>query len=391
MALVEKGIATAEKIGDKRLQADGMRAKAHILWRLGNNEETLELLKQAQSIYEELGMIKILPYVFLLVAAVYRTKGNINAAIEFVKKTIDIAKKIGDRRVMAMGYNNIGVYYVYLGDYQASIDFTEKNVEIRRQLDDKKGEGIGLMNIGLTYRFLGKYDVVLDYYNKAKDLFESINEIRCTLTIYKLIAGMLMLHKQAKKAREYYEKVLEISRTTKDNALIGEALYHYGEYFHDMGDLKKTQELYEQAEPMLIECDDKQILSELHASWADLYIKNQNRKALPHAEACMKFALEIKIKNSEIHALRTLGRAQATVGDDPSEGIKNIKRSMSIAKELNAVSQMAHSLFYLGETLVANNKPTQALEYLNQAKKLYADFKTPLWIERTTALIKKIS
>ncbi|MGB3340439.1 MAG: adenylate/guanylate cyclase domain-containing protein, partial [bacterium] len=150
MTLVDKGLAAAERINDKHLQAEGLRAKAHILWRLGKNEETLELLKKAQSTYEELGEIKVLPYLFLLVAAVYRAMGNMNVAIEFVKKTIDIAKKIGDKRVMSMGYNNIGVYYVFLGDYPTSIDFTEKNVEIRRQLGDKKGEGIGLMNIGLT-------------------------------------------------------------------------------------------------------------------------------------------------------------------------------------------------------------------------------------------------
>ncbi len=391
MTLVDKGIAIAKKICDKHFQAEGMRAKAHILWRLGKNEETLGLLKKAQAIYEELGEIKVLPYLFLLVAAVYRAMGNINAAIEFVRKTIDIAKKIGDRRVMAMGYNNIGVYYVFLGDYQTSIDFTEKNVEIRRQLADKKGEGIGLMNIGLTYRYLGKYEIVLDYYNKAKDLFESINDIRCTITVYKLIASVLMLKKHTKEARAYFEKALKIAKTTKEKGLVGEALFSYGEYFCDIGDLKKAQGLYEQAEPMLLECDDKHMLSELYASWADIYIKTQDGKALQYAEKSLKYGLETKIKNTEIRSLRIFGRAQALVGDNPPEGIKNIKRSIGIAKEINGLTQMAHSLYALGEVLITNNKPTQALEYLNQAKKLYTDFNAPLWIEQTDVLIKKIS
>lgn len=391
MTLVDKGIATAKKIGDKHLQAEGMRARAHILWRLGKNEETLELLKKTQSIYEELGEIKVLPYLFLLVGAVYRTMGNINAAIEFVKKTIDIAKKIGNRRVMAMGYNNIGVYYSFLGDYPTAIDFTEKNVEIRRQLGDKKGEGIGLMNIGLTYRFLGKYEAVLDYYNEAKDLFESINEIRSTLTVYAMIADILIIRKQPEKAQMYYEKSLKIARKTQERTLVGETLYRYGGYFQDIGDLKKAQEYYKQAEPMLLECDDRHMLSELYASWADTYIKTRDGKALQYAEKSLKYGLETKIKNIEIRSLRIFGRAQAIVGDNPSEGIKNIKRSIGIAKEINALTQMAHSLYALGEVLITNDKPAQALEYLNQAKKLYTDFNAPLWIEQTDVLIKKIS
>jgi predicted Zn-dependent protease len=52
---------------------------------------------------------------------------------------------------------------------------------------------------------------------------------------------------------------------------------------------------------------------------------------------------------------------------------------------------MAHSLYALGEVLITNEKPTQALEYLNQAKKLYTDFNAPLWIEQADVLIKKIS
>jgi tetratricopeptide (TPR) repeat protein len=292
---------------------------------------------------------------------------------------------------MAMGYNNLGVYYVFLGDYQTAVDFTEKNVEIRRQLADKKGEGIGLMNIGLTYSFLGKYEAVLGYYNKAKDLFESINEIRCTITVYKLIANILMLKKHEKEAHVYFEKALKIAKTTEETGLVGEILYSYGEYFCDIGDLKKARELYEQAEPMLLESDDRHMLSELYASWADIYIKTQDGKALQYAEKSLKYGLETKIRNTEIRSLRIFGRAQAIVGDNPSEGIKNIKRSIGIAKETNALTQMAHSLYALGEVLITNDKPAQALEYLNQAKKFYTDFNAPLWIEQADVLIKKIS
>ncbi|GAH68065.1 unnamed protein product, partial [marine sediment metagenome] len=151
------------------------------------------------------------------------------------------------------------------------------------------------------------------------------------------------------------------------------------------------QEYYKQAEPMLLECDGRHMLSELYASWADTYIKTQDDKALQYAEKSLKYGLETKIKNTEIRSLRIFGRAQAIVGDNPSEGIKNIKRSIGIAKEINALTQMAHSLYALGEVLITNDKPAQALEYLNQAKKLYTDFNAPLWIEQTDALIKKIS
>jgi class 3 adenylate cyclase/predicted ATPase len=391
MMHAENGKRAAKKLGDKKLWAEGLRAQAHILWRQGKNEETLKLLKEAQDIYEDLGEVKVLPYLFLLVAAVYRAMGNINAAIEFVKKTIDTARKIGNKRILAMGYNNIGVYYSYLGDYLTAIDFTEKNVEIRRQISDKKGEGIGLMNIGLINMYIGRYDVVLDYYEKAVELFESINEIRSTLTAYAQMADVFMLQKQTKKAYELYEKSIKIAKETKDRSMIAETMYRVGDYYQDIGDNKKAMEYYEKAEPGLLECDEKHMLSELYSSIAAIHIQNNDTRALGLAEKSLKYAIETKVKNIEIRSLRMVGRAQAAVGNDPVEGIKNIKRSIAVAKEINALTQMAHSLLSLGEVLIADNKPDQALEYLNQAKKHFTDFNAIMYLEKTEALIKKIS
>jgi len=391
LTLVDKGLVIARKIGNKKLEAEGLRAKGHILWRLGKQEEALNILKESRHIYEELHDVSVLPYLFLLMAAVYRAIGNISVAIEYVKKVIDIVKKIGNKRVLAMAYNNLGAYYAFLGKYRDSIDITEKNVVIRHQQGDKKGEAIGLMNIGVTYKYLGELEHVLDYYNKANDLFESINDVRGIVRVNELLGDIFITTGKKEPAREYFQKALETAQATGDKGLVGDSEYLFGDYFLNTGDLEKAKEFFERAEPKLIEAADKYRLTELYLGMADIYIKKNDTKALQYAEKGLKLAVETQVKLNEISALRTFGQAQSLVGDNLTEGTRNIKRAIAIAKETDAKEQLAHGLFALGEALIKDKKQTQALEYLNRAKEIYSEMNAQLWLEDTNNLIKSIT
>jgi len=385
--LANQGLGIAKKLKNRKLLAEGLRAKAHVLWRQGNNTEALDLVKEAQAIYEDLNEIKVMPFVLLLVAAIHRAVGNMNAAIEYVKQAIEYADRIGNKRVLAMCYNNLGAYYSFLGEHPVAIDHTRKNVAIREKLGDKKGEGIGLMNIGLMYKYLGKHDKVLDYYLKAIDLFENINEVRSTITSYQLTGAFYLCHGEADKALEYYEKSLKLAEQTGDPALIADAFYRLGDYYLDTHDLKKAEEYLTKTQESLSDSSDIHILSDIFTDFAELYIHKKDPKAIEYAEKALNYAVESRVKNNEMSSMRNLGRAQALVANDIDEGLRNIKRSVSIAIEGNAIEQYAHGLFALGEVFAAQKDTKQALDYLNQALKAYQGMKAKLWIKHTKNLI----
>jgi adenylate cyclase len=388
--LVDQGLAIAQHINDRRLYAEGLRAKAHTLWRQGKNNEALDLVKESQVIYEELNDVKVMPFILLLVAAIHRAVGNVTAAIEYVKQAIEYSERIGNKRVLAMCYNNIGAYYSYLGEHPMAIDYTRKNVVIREKIGDKKGEGIGLMNIGLMYKYLGKHDKVLDVYMKALELFESINEIRSTITAYHLIGSFYVNHGNKEKAYELYNKGYDLAKKTGDPALIADAFFRFGDYYLDTDDLEKAEEYLDKSREALSDSADIHIFSDMYSDFADLYIRKKDPRAVECAERALKYAVESKIKNNEMFAMRNLGRAQAFVAGNIEEGLKNIKRSVAIAVESNAVEQYAHGLFALGEFYAAQGDNKQALEYLDQALKAYQNMDAKLWVKHAKSLIKKL-
>ncbi len=391
VTLVDKGLATAERLNDEALRAEGLRAKAHILWRQGKNEDALSSIKEASSIYEQLSNKRVQPFIFLLTAAIYRASGDLNSAIRYVEKGIERASEIGHKRVLAMCYNNLGAYYAYLGDYKLSIEATKKNVEIRRQLGDKKGEAIGLSNIGLTYKYLGEFDNVLGYLKQASDIFEEINDIRSLINNYQMIGDFLFIMGQKSEAQNYFEKAYNLARNVADQGLLGTVLYRYGVYHQDLGDSKKARELYEKALPLLTAVEDKHYQSELYFSLADLLIKENNPEALKYARDGLRLARESGMKTGEIGGLRILGRAQALLDNDFNQGIKNIKRSIAIAQEIGAVAQSGHSFFALAEVLRASGRSEEALQYLHRAEKIYKQLKAKHWLEQVVELKAKFS
>lgn len=389
--LVDTGIKIAKKIRDLNSEANGLRMKGHILYRRGMANKALDVLKECERLYESIKDQKRLSELFILMGVVSRSTGNLNKAINYAKKSMNISQKTGDKYISGKAYNNIGIYYGILGEFKSALNYYERNLELQQKTGNKRGEGVLLLNIGVVKAHLGELNIALEYFNKAKEIVESINDIRSMAYIYWTIANRLVDKDKKTLAVEYYEKALKIAHKTQDKLMLGEGYCNYVKYFLSINDMKKASELLEFAKGVILQTGNKVLLSQLFGALAELNLKNQNSDAIKYAEDGLKLALETKIKLDETAALRILGKTQALISGKFDEGIKNIKRSIAIAKEINLVMQIADGLFALGEVLIANKKPKEALEHFNQAKKIYSDINAKFWLEKVEDLIKSIA
>ena len=292
---------------------------------------------------------------------------------------------------MSIGYNNLGIYYDLAGDLKSSLNYYEENLAIRQQTGDKKGEAIVYYNIGTLKKQTDQRDVGLDYFYKAEQIFENINDIRGMIISYLTIAEELFHLNKKEEAVKYYEKAWGIAQEKQDKILLSDTYYHYGIYFLNIKNTKKAMEFFGYAKPPIQEEGDKTKISRLYTSLAKVYIHEKNSEALKYAQDGLTLAIEAKVKQDEIESLKTLGRAQSLVAGEVDDGIKNIKRAIAIAKEKNFIVQMARGFFALGEVLIANNKPQQALKHLERAKKIFTEFNAKFHLEETEELIKNIS
>ncbi|KPJ74397.1 hypothetical protein AMJ52_00670 [candidate division TA06 bacterium DG_78] len=390
--LVDEGIEHAKRLRDAKLEADGLRLKGQILWRMGKGEQAVtKILHECQRLYERFKEQNSLAQLFIFMGIIARSEGRLNIAIDYMKKAISLAKKIGHKRQLSIAYNNLGVYYDLIGDLKSSLNYHEENLAIRQQLGDKKGEAIVYYNIGTLKKQTDQRNVGLDYFNKAKEIFEDINDVRGTIISYLTIAEELFHLNEKKEAVEYYEKAWRIAQEKQDKILLSEVYYQYGVYFLNIKDTNKALEFFEYARAPILEEGDKTRVSRFYSSLAKVYIEKKDPQAMQYAQDGLNFATEARVKQDEIDCLKTLGRAQALVTGQVDEGIKNIKRAIAMAKEKNYVIQRARGFFALGEVFIKDNKPQQALKHLERAKKIFSEFNAKFHVEETEQLIQKIS
>jgi class 3 adenylate cyclase/predicted ATPase len=389
--LIEDGIRISKIVKNESLEAAGLRMKGHALWRKGMSDEALKVLKKCINLYESVENQRKLSETYTLIAVVYRSVGNLRMAIDYVKKAITVSKKIGDQLLLGNGYNNLGVYYGIMGENQTAIDYYKKNLEIKQRISDKRGEAIVLFNIGVANDDNGELNTALEYYNKAKDLFESVNDIRSMIVVYPTIANKLVKKGKPEEVGKYFEKSLNLAKETKDNAMVSEAYRYYAHYLIGINNLNQALELLKQAEAMTVQAGDKNRLAQVSMGLAEVYLKMKDPEAVKYAEDGLKYAVEAKVKRDEIEALRIQGQVQALISKNYDEGIKNIKRSIALAKETNLVAKRAVGLLALGEVLIAYEKSKEALVYLRQAEEIFSKGNYTVPLEKVKALIKTIS
>lgn len=388
--LAVRGIEISKRIKDTKLAADGLRLEAQLFWRKGNYEQALAALKESQHIYQSIKHHRDMPQLFILMGVVSNSMGDLNRAIDYVKQAISLSQKIGNQRLLAIGYNNLGIYYDLTGDFKNALDYYEKNLAIRRKIRDLRGEAVALGNIGILKSQTGKRDAALEYYNKAREIMEKIGDARGMVHTYFYTAGLLLSMDKKEQAAEFYEKALKIAAEKQDKIMLSEARYQYALYYLNTGNITAAFDLLEQAREVILATENKDMISRLFVSLADIYIKKGDAGALRYAEDGLRLAIETKIKGQEILAFKTLGKAQAMILQDFAEGVKNIKRAITIAGETNFVYEMAEAIFALGEVLIVQKRPESALEYLNQAKTIYQKIDAKLRFKRVEELINRI-
>jgi tetratricopeptide (TPR) repeat protein len=226
---------------------------------------------------------------------------------------------------------------------------------------------------------------------KPKEILESINDIRGKFFSYLTMAEQFFQLGERDKVVEYYEKAWEIAQEKQDKIMLSEIYSSYGIYYSNIHNTEKALKFLEYAKDLILEIGDKAKVAQLFTNMATIYIQNKDPQALKYAEDGLKLAIEAKVKTNEIQSLKTLGRAQALVAGDFDEGIKNIKRAIAIAKEKNFSVEWAVGLFVLGEVMIASNKTQQALKYLEQARKIFAEFNAKFHLEELENLLKNIS
>jgi tetratricopeptide (TPR) repeat protein len=267
--------------------------------------------------------------------------------------------------------NNLHEYLDLWGNYTVLIDLYSKllpkNYFGKETLLRDNRNGITLGNLGLAYSGLGENRKAIEYYEQALKISREIGDRKKEGIWLGDLGNAYRDLGETRKAIEYYEQTLKIFREIGDRKREGAGLGNLGNAYSDLGKIRKAIEYYEQALKIAREIEDRKRegiwLGNLGIAYSHMV---ETRKAIEYYEQALKTAKEIGDRKREGVWLGNLGIVYRHLGE-PKKAIEYYEQAIKIFKEVCDRNGEGFWLENLGLAYSDLGEHRKAIEFLKQS------------------------
>ena len=262
----KKGIALAEKTGDKKSLAKIAHGLGTFYYLRANYPTALNYCLKSLSIREELHDSTNMAKSYNNIGLIYYEENNLVQALKFHNKSVAIKEKLKDNKGLASSFGNIGNVYFKDGKqkgsdslYTVSEFFHKKALKIQAEIAINEPDNtLNLVGLAATYNNLGnaaceKYllnhdndllSQAIDYHYKGLELQLKVDDIRGITHSYINIAGIKERLGKMESAIIDYEKALLYAKQTNDMESLKAIYEGLSNTYEGAGHYKKGLEYY---------------------------------------------------------------------------------------------------------------------------------------------------
>lgn len=202
---------------DAKVQARIMSNQAYLYYLFEKKEASIELLKNALLLYEQVKDTMNLAYINNNLGILYKNKGQLDSAAVYLEQAY-IQSRLGkDTLGMASACNNLGNVLAQAMNSEEAIDYLEQSLEYYTALNR---EELSLYsNLGLVYTQLDNDTEALHYLKKALEVSEKQKSPKTTMDLLNEIANYYAHHQQWADAYQYQQQYLQLKEQTYDTEL----------------------------------------------------------------------------------------------------------------------------------------------------------------------------
>ncbi|BAY23805.1 TPR domain protein [Calothrix sp. NIES-2100] len=273
-------------------------------------------------------------------------------AINKSQQALKIAQKLGlrEEEVNILAY--IANLYNFIDEYKTAIEYLQQALKISRELKKTLIEASLLASIGINYNNINEPKEGLTYLEKAKSIFLANQEYRRLASTFNSIATIHMKLGDTKKALNYRNEALKLYREPLKD-LAGEAytLWRIGAIYSLSGEPKTALDYYEQA----------------------LKIQRQRND----------FKAEIEI-------IRDIAALQDKLGN-AKNAVESLKEALKLQQQAGFnLSDQANTIADIGEIYAGQADYRTAIDYYQQAGKLFQQAGNTRMLSRTFVMIANV-
>ncbi|MBC8124270.1 MAG: tetratricopeptide repeat protein [Candidatus Kapabacteria bacterium] len=192
------------------------------------------------------------PKLHVLLASVYRAKGDFKPAFEYSYQALALLEEHGKRGASATLIGNLGNLYSDIGDHPVALEHYLRALAIHEEFNEIDHIIRTLNNIAIAYRITGNYPEALEKFHQALAMLEEHKDSSQTALITGNLGNLLRntgdFHaslEHHKRAQAMHEELGMRGDVARDMANVGLDLEDLGDYFRAIDCYRRACDIYE--------------------------------------------------------------------------------------------------------------------------------------------------
>ena len=310
------------------------------------------------------------------IATSYSALGDTQQQIVYLKQAETIAHELGRTQDEAQVISNIGEAYYNLGETQKSLENLNQALKLQRDIKDFQGEAKTLVNIASIHTKSGESQQALNKLNEALEISKQKQnsvlegEILYDMSgVYGNLGAYDLSIQKTKEVLAIYQKSNPGLVGTAHNS-IGSAYLQSCFYQKKPEDCSQGLDYFKQALDYARKKDSVSMQASILGNIAKAYeLLKDYPQAITNAKQALELSRKYKLKDIEKTALGLLSAAYERAGDHQN-ALDVSKQSLSLSQQLGDLTSQATVYKIQGTIYTSMKQPQQAIEAYHQELKL---------------------
>ena len=329
-----------------------MRHMIVLYERRAEYDQAFELIEQVLDLALSLPQTTEAMRILIAGAALHQRQGNYRAAIEWAERALSYAKNgQTDDTHHAEAYLILGGSYRLLGESSKAIDFLQKSLDVYLVVKNMIRVSDTYVNFANTYTDIKQYSTAVDYFMKALEIQRLTNDRYGQAIVYTNLGDTYIKLQDYRNAIDVLHRSILIWKGLSHNLALALSYMNLGAAHMYLSQYTTAQAFLDTAQDLYDHVQVHSFMSELFRLYADLaYRQGHIQEAIQHGQTSLHFA-----------------------------------------DSLEASLDKAVMLMLLGQIYGADKKIDQALEYIQQAQTIFAEYGSTSDVEMCEQLIQHLT
>ena len=268
----DRGISTP-------LQFAQINTVCRLLNSMGYWESLVAVGKEMVQVAEAVGQEPRAWETEILLADVYRRKGEHDKAMEVLQRLNLLYNDQGDRLGVAQVQTSMGIIHNIRGDYDRALEALEQARTIYEDGGVKRGSGIVIRSIGITYRIRGEFDRALASLQQARALHHDLGERSNVAIDLENLGTLYKMFRKHDEALEAYTQALTIHQELGEKSGSAAVLEGMAMLFYALGEYDRSMEYHQRALAMHRELGERSRVAVVMANIGNVLFKQGDHQA----------------------------------------------------------------------------------------------------------------